>query len=156
MCGGQTNCPRHGSLTAGRKLQCLCVQILLRCFMMPRSCFMSPCCISSSLPSLYLLFCVFQAYCRILYLKPRMQIIIRGQNVKSELIAKSLAITRKDSYKPLFLVSYYWWSPSVKLSCFAIWLFFLFSTLGPSWHLFSSTIGAEKACPHHVRLQHQK
>lgn len=44
-----------------------------------------------------------RAYCRILYLKPRMQIIIRGQNVKSELIAKSLANTRKDNYKPLFL-----------------------------------------------------
>ncbi|XP_037645921.1 MORC family CW-type zinc finger protein 3-like isoform X2 [Sebastes umbrosus] len=44
-----------------------------------------------------------RAYCCILYLKPRMQIIIRGQKVKSELIAKSLASVRKDSYKPTFL-----------------------------------------------------
>lgn len=36
-----------------------------------------------------------------------MQIIIRGQNVKSELIAKSLALTRKDTYTPSFLVSYH-------------------------------------------------
>ncbi|XP_059199473.1 MORC family CW-type zinc finger protein 3a isoform X2 [Centropristis striata] len=44
-----------------------------------------------------------RAYCSILYLKPRMQIIIRGQKVKSQLIAKSLAHVRKDHYKPNFL-----------------------------------------------------
>ncbi|XP_034042543.1 LOW QUALITY PROTEIN: MORC family CW-type zinc finger protein 3a [Thalassophryne amazonica] len=44
-----------------------------------------------------------RAYCSILYLKPRMQIIIRGQKVKSQLIAKSLAHIRKDHYKPIFL-----------------------------------------------------
>ncbi|XP_029315454.1 MORC family CW-type zinc finger protein 3a isoform X2 [Cottoperca gobio] len=46
-----------------------------------------------------------RAYCSILYLKPRMQIIIRGNNVKSQLIAKSLAFVRKDHYKPTFLMS---------------------------------------------------
>ncbi|XP_068186289.1 MORC family CW-type zinc finger protein 3a isoform X2 [Antennarius striatus] len=44
-----------------------------------------------------------RAYSSILYLKPRMQIIIRGQKVKSQLIAKSLAYIRKDHYKPIFL-----------------------------------------------------
>ncbi|XP_033987670.1 LOW QUALITY PROTEIN: MORC family CW-type zinc finger protein 3-like [Trematomus bernacchii] len=44
-----------------------------------------------------------RAYCSILYLKPRMQIIIRGQKVKSQLIAKTLASVRKDHYKPTFL-----------------------------------------------------
>ncbi|XP_075963210.1 MORC family CW-type zinc finger protein 3a isoform X2 [Anarhichas minor] len=44
-----------------------------------------------------------RAYCSILYLKPRMQIIIRGQKVKSQLIAKSLAFVEKDHYKPAFL-----------------------------------------------------
>ncbi|KAM9804839.1 LOW QUALITY PROTEIN: MORC family CW-type zinc finger protein 3a [Neosynchiropus ocellatus] len=48
--------------------------------------------------------CVFslRAYCSILYLKPRMQIIIRGQKVKSQLVAKSLALVRKDHYRPAF------------------------------------------------------
>ncbi|XP_063744000.1 MORC family CW-type zinc finger protein 3a isoform X2 [Eleginops maclovinus] len=41
-----------------------------------------------------------RAYCSILYLKPRMQIIIRGQKVKSQLIAKTLAYVKKDHYKP--------------------------------------------------------
>ncbi|XP_034091014.1 MORC family CW-type zinc finger protein 3-like isoform X1 [Gymnodraco acuticeps] len=44
-----------------------------------------------------------RAYCSILYLKPRMKIIIRGQKVKSQLIAKTLASVRKDHYKPTFL-----------------------------------------------------
>ncbi|XP_060944504.1 MORC family CW-type zinc finger protein 3-like [Limanda limanda] len=44
-----------------------------------------------------------RAYCSILYLKPRMQIVIRGQKVKSQLIAKSLASIRKDYYNPTFL-----------------------------------------------------
>ncbi|XP_060944002.1 MORC family CW-type zinc finger protein 3-like [Limanda limanda] len=44
-----------------------------------------------------------RAYCSILYLKPRMQIVIRGQKVQSQLIAKSLASIRKDHYKPTFL-----------------------------------------------------
>ncbi|KAJ8013149.1 hypothetical protein DPEC_G00050290 [Dallia pectoralis] len=44
-----------------------------------------------------------RAYCSILYLKPRMQIIIRGQKVKTELISKSLAFIAKDHYKPNFL-----------------------------------------------------
>ncbi|KAJ4933269.1 hypothetical protein JOQ06_030102 [Pogonophryne albipinna] len=44
-----------------------------------------------------------RAYCSILYLKPRMQIIVRGQKVKSQLIAKTLAFVRKDHYKPTFL-----------------------------------------------------
>ncbi|KAI4896965.1 hypothetical protein NFI96_017923, partial [Prochilodus magdalenae] len=44
-----------------------------------------------------------RAYCSILYLKPKMQIIIRGQKVKTQLVSKSLAHRFKDSYKPLFL-----------------------------------------------------
>ncbi|KAM3607367.1 uncharacterized protein V6R79_006353 [Siganus canaliculatus] len=44
-----------------------------------------------------------RVYCSILYLKPRMQINIRGQKVKSELIAKSLARVKKDYYTPTFL-----------------------------------------------------
>ncbi|XP_028969349.2 MORC family CW-type zinc finger protein 3a [Esox lucius] len=44
-----------------------------------------------------------RAYCSILYLKPRMQIVIRGQKVKTELISKSLAFIAKDQYKPNFV-----------------------------------------------------
>lgn len=44
-----------------------------------------------------------RAYCSILYLKPRMQIIIRGQRVKSQLISKSLALIAQDNYRPSFL-----------------------------------------------------
>ncbi|KAJ8389731.1 hypothetical protein AAFF_G00114370 [Aldrovandia affinis] len=43
------------------------------------------------------------AYCSILYLKPRMQIVIRGQKVKTQLISKSLAYIAKDHYRPIFL-----------------------------------------------------
>ncbi|CAL8369169.1 unnamed protein product [Arctogadus glacialis] len=41
-----------------------------------------------------------RAYCSILYMKPRMQINIRGQKVKTQLISKSLALIAKDFYKP--------------------------------------------------------
>nr|XP_046260052.1 MORC family CW-type zinc finger protein 3a [Scatophagus argus] len=44
-----------------------------------------------------------RAYCSILYLKPRMQVIIRGQKVRAQLIDKNLAYSRKDGYKPTFL-----------------------------------------------------
>ncbi|XP_073702201.1 MORC family CW-type zinc finger protein 3a [Garra rufa] len=44
-----------------------------------------------------------RAYCSILYLKPRMQIILRGQKVKTQLISKSLAHIVRDKYKPNFL-----------------------------------------------------
>ncbi|XP_043988151.1 MORC family CW-type zinc finger protein 3a isoform X1 [Gambusia affinis] len=44
-----------------------------------------------------------RVYCSILYLKPRMQVMVRGQKVKSQLIAKSLAYIRKDHYRPNFL-----------------------------------------------------
>ncbi|XP_030622894.1 MORC family CW-type zinc finger protein 3-like [Chanos chanos] len=44
-----------------------------------------------------------RAYCSILYMKPRMQIILRKKRVKTQLISKSLAFTRKDYYKPAFL-----------------------------------------------------
>lgn len=59
----------------------------------------------------HMIICVFifllnQAYSSILYLKPRMQIIIRGQKVKTELVSKSLAHVIKDTYKPIFLVSF--------------------------------------------------
>uniref|UniRef100_A0A4W4HPB2 Morc S5 domain-containing protein n=1 Tax=Electrophorus electricus TaxID=8005 RepID=A0A4W4HPB2_ELEEL len=50
-----------------------------------------------------------RAYCSVLYLKPRMHIIIRGQKVKTELISKSLAYIFKDKYRPKIpnIVSFY-------------------------------------------------
>ncbi|KAI1885224.1 hypothetical protein AGOR_G00217970 [Albula goreensis] len=44
-----------------------------------------------------------RAYCSILYLRPRMQINIRGLKVRTQLISKSLAHTFKDRYTPKFL-----------------------------------------------------
>nr|XP_033805485.1 MORC family CW-type zinc finger protein 3 [Geotrypetes seraphini] len=44
-----------------------------------------------------------RAYCSILYLKPRMQIVIRGQKVKTQLVSKSLAYIERDVYRPKFL-----------------------------------------------------
>ncbi|XP_053161258.1 MORC family CW-type zinc finger protein 3 isoform X2 [Hemicordylus capensis] len=44
-----------------------------------------------------------RAYCSILYLKPRMQIIIRGQKVQTQLVSKSLAYIESDVYRPKFL-----------------------------------------------------
>ncbi|XP_007423389.1 MORC family CW-type zinc finger protein 3 [Python bivittatus] len=44
-----------------------------------------------------------RAYCSILYLKPRMQIIIQGQKVQTQLVSKSLAHIERDVYKPKFL-----------------------------------------------------
>ncbi|XP_062440665.1 MORC family CW-type zinc finger protein 4 isoform X1 [Rhea pennata] len=43
-----------------------------------------------------------RAYCSILYLKPRMQIILRQKKVNTQLISKSLAHTEYDVYKPTF------------------------------------------------------
>lgn len=61
----------------------------------------------------YKLFCILfslnnrffflQAYCSILYLKPRMQIVIRGQKVQTQLVSKSLAYIERDIYRPKFL-----------------------------------------------------
>ncbi|XP_035245807.1 MORC family CW-type zinc finger protein 3-like isoform X2 [Anguilla anguilla] len=44
-----------------------------------------------------------RAYCSILYLKPSMQILIKGKKMKTQLVAKSLAHTVKDRYTPKFL-----------------------------------------------------
>ncbi|KAE8621506.1 hypothetical protein XENTR_v10004855 [Xenopus tropicalis] len=44
-----------------------------------------------------------RAYCSILYLKPRIQIILRKQKVKTQLVDKNLAYIEKDVYKPQFL-----------------------------------------------------
>ncbi|CAL8390336.1 unnamed protein product [Gadus morhua 'NCC'] len=41
-----------------------------------------------------------RAYCSVLYMKPRMQINIRGQKVKTQLISKSLAHIAKKIYTP--------------------------------------------------------
>ncbi|XP_070568052.1 MORC family CW-type zinc finger protein 3-like [Ptychodera flava] len=41
-----------------------------------------------------------RAYCSILYLRPKMRIIIRGKKVRTRLIAKSLRQTETDVYKP--------------------------------------------------------
>ncbi|KAF4020701.1 hypothetical protein G4228_012820, partial [Cervus hanglu yarkandensis] len=46
-----------------------------------------------------------RAYCSILYLKPRMQIILRGQKVKTQLVSKSLAYVERDIYRPKFLTN---------------------------------------------------
>ncbi|XP_038621979.1 MORC family CW-type zinc finger protein 3 isoform X2 [Tachyglossus aculeatus] len=46
-----------------------------------------------------------RAYCSILYLKPRMQIILRGQKVKTQLVSKSLAYIEQDIYRPKFLAA---------------------------------------------------
>ncbi|XP_007904139.1 MORC family CW-type zinc finger protein 3b isoform X2 [Callorhinchus milii] len=43
-----------------------------------------------------------RAYCSILYLKPRMQIVIRGKKVKTQLISRSLAHIEHDLYRPTF------------------------------------------------------
>ncbi|MBN3295976.1 MORC3 protein, partial [Amia calva] len=44
-----------------------------------------------------------RAYCSILYLKPRTQIILRQRKVQSKLVAKSLANIENDVYKPSFI-----------------------------------------------------
>ncbi|XP_072254381.1 MORC family CW-type zinc finger protein 3-like [Pyxicephalus adspersus] len=44
-----------------------------------------------------------RAYCSILYMKPRMKIIIRGEKVQTQLVSKSLALIEKDVYRPRFL-----------------------------------------------------
>ncbi|GCB79153.1 hypothetical protein scyTo_0016917, partial [Scyliorhinus torazame] len=44
-----------------------------------------------------------RAYCSILYLKPRMQIILLGMKVKTQLISKSLAHIEHDIYRPSFI-----------------------------------------------------
>ncbi|XP_055501167.1 MORC family CW-type zinc finger protein 3-like [Leucoraja erinacea] len=41
-----------------------------------------------------------RAYCSILYLKPRMQIILLGMKVKTQLISKNLAHIEHDTYRP--------------------------------------------------------
>ncbi|XP_053483629.1 uncharacterized protein LOC128609188 isoform X2 [Ictalurus furcatus] len=41
-----------------------------------------------------------RAYCSILYMKPRMQIIIQGLKVETQLITKTLANVLTDTYKP--------------------------------------------------------
>lgn len=41
-----------------------------------------------------------RAYCAILYLKPRMQIILRGKKVRTMVITKSLSKTEMDYYRP--------------------------------------------------------
>ncbi|XP_013400418.1 MORC family CW-type zinc finger protein 3 isoform X2 [Lingula anatina] len=42
-------------------------------------------------------------YCSILFLKPRMKIILRGSKVKTKLITKSLSETESDVYRPTWL-----------------------------------------------------
>ncbi|KAG5835002.1 hypothetical protein ANANG_G00267490 [Anguilla anguilla] len=44
-----------------------------------------------------------RAYCSILYLKPRMEILIRGKKVETQLVAKSLAHPIEDRHTPTFL-----------------------------------------------------
>ncbi|KAM9486517.1 MORC family CW-type zinc finger protein 3-like isoform 2-T2 [Clarias gariepinus] len=42
-----------------------------------------------------------RAYCSILYLKPKMQIIIQGQKVETQYVTKNLELVFKDTYKPV-------------------------------------------------------
>ncbi|XP_030199235.1 MORC family CW-type zinc finger protein 3 isoform X1 [Gadus morhua] len=42
-------------------------------------------------------------YCSVLYMKPRMQIIIRGQKVRTQFISKSLAHIARENYKPFYV-----------------------------------------------------
>lgn len=42
-------------------------------------------------------------YCSILFLRPRMKIVLRGEKVKTKLVSKSLSKTEKDVYKPTWL-----------------------------------------------------
>ncbi|XP_053483643.1 MORC family CW-type zinc finger protein 3-like isoform X2 [Ictalurus furcatus] len=44
-----------------------------------------------------------RAYCSVLYLKPKMQIIIQGQKVETQYVTKNLANVLKDTYKPVCL-----------------------------------------------------
>ncbi|XP_032886489.1 MORC family CW-type zinc finger protein 4-like isoform X2 [Amblyraja radiata] len=44
-----------------------------------------------------------RAYCSILYLKPRMQIILQKKKIKAQLITKSLAHVEYDVYRPNFI-----------------------------------------------------
>ncbi|XP_060742532.1 MORC family CW-type zinc finger protein 3 isoform X2 [Tachysurus vachellii] len=44
-----------------------------------------------------------RAYLSILYLKPRIQIILRGKKVQTKLVAKSLSMIENDVYKPQFI-----------------------------------------------------
>jgi uncharacterized membrane protein YciS (DUF1049 family) len=50
-------------------------------------------------------FVLFQDYCSILYLKPRMKIVLRGRKVKTKLIQKCLSQTETDTYRPTWAVS---------------------------------------------------
>ena len=43
---------------------------------------------------------VFQAYCAILYLRPRMKIVLRSKTVRTTIITKSLSKTEVDYYRP--------------------------------------------------------
>ena len=47
-----------------------------------------------------------QEYTSILFLKPRMKIILRGLKVRTKMISKSLSKTESDVYKPTWLVSF--------------------------------------------------
>ena len=71
---------------------------------------------------------LLQAYCAILYLKPRMQIILRGKKVRTTVIAKSLAKTEVDYYKPVTPSGYVSFSVSYFSSCDHLHSFVFIST----------------------------
>jgi len=56
--------------------------------------------------ALFVWLCYVQEYCSILYLKPRMKIVLRNKKVQTKLVAKSLKKTQIDWYRPRFLVSF--------------------------------------------------
>lgn len=58
-----------------------------------------------TLTLIYFLSLSLQAYLSILYLKPRIQIILRQKKVQTKLVAKSLSMIENDVYKPQFIVS---------------------------------------------------
>ncbi|KAI0240520.1 MORC family CW-type zinc finger protein 3 [Lamellibrachia satsuma] len=49
--------------------------------------------------------CSLREYCSILYLRPRMKIILRGEDVKTKVISEGLSRKKVDQYKPKWLAS---------------------------------------------------
>ncbi len=47
-----------------------------------------------------------QEYCSILFLKPKMKIVLRGEKVQTRLVEHNLSQTEKDVYRPRWLVSH--------------------------------------------------
>lgn len=76
--------------------------------------------------TLCLFICSSQAYLSVLYLKPRIQVILRGKKNLAKLVSKRLTHIEHDVYKPHFSVSLHylcvfayvcgWWYEAKSLS----------------------------------------